>query len=79
MAYPHIVLKLTARQRRAIAKAGFQREVDRLAKAGKKTCVVAQVFGDRMHVGMVPPERAAEVFKGVGKMRGWTEVEDLLS
>lgn len=78
MAYPHIVLKLTARQRRAIAKAGFQREVDRLSKAGKKTCVVAQVFGDRIHVGMVPPERAAEVFKGV-PMLGWTEEEDLLS
>lgn len=76
--YPHIVLKLTARQRRMIQKAGFQREVERVNARGGTTCVVAQVFGDHIHVGMVPEERAKEIFKGV-KMRGWTEGEDLLS
>lgn len=79
MAYPHIVLKLTARQQRAIQKAGFLREVQRVNAKKEQTCVVAQVFGDRIHVGMLPPERAAEVFKGVEKMRCWTEEEDLLS
>jgi hypothetical protein len=79
MSYPFLVLKLTARQQRAIEKAGFQREVKRLSAKGQTTCVVAQVFGDRIHVGMISPERAAVVFKGVDKMIKWTEGEELLS
>lgn len=79
MAYPYIVLKLTRRQQRAIQEAGFLRRVDRINARGEKTCVVAQVFGDRIHVGMLPTERAAEVFKGVKNMPLWTEEEDLLS